>query len=219
MNKTIIAVVALILMSAAAVNASDGIPFQDLWDALEDLQDQIDEIELTPGPQGEQGIAGPGGPEGPAGPQGEQGIAGPGGPAGPQGEQGIAGPEGPEGPAGSDGRSVTIFKGTMQDPGDTRTHTIYNLPSHTSSHLELLVVVHDTNSNTNRMYHHGEYGWYRQWATAPVKQVLGTPINTGTGSYTLDTIATGNDIQVKVKYVGTTATNTDYTIIAKWFTG
>ena len=105
------------------------------------------------------------------------------------------------------------------NPGDTKTHTIYTLPGWTSSHLELLAVVHDINSDTNRLYHHGEYGWYRQWDTAPTKQVLGTPINAGTGTYTLETIASGNSIQVQVKHVGSYATNTKYRIIAKWFTG
>ncbi len=177
------------------------------------------------GPQGEQGPVGPQGEQGPVGPQGLQGEQGlPGadgavGPQGPQGEQGPAGPQGPQGEPGNDGRSVAIFTGTLLNPGDTQTHTIYDLPSHTSSHLELLAVVQDINSDTNRLYHHGEYGWYREWTNAPTKQVLGTPINAGTGSYTLETIASGNSIQVKVTYVGSYATNTDYRIIAKWMTG
>jgi|GEM_PF-4613028 len=177
------------------------------------------------GPAGADGAAGPQGPVGPAGADGAAGPQGPVGPAGadgavgPQGPKGDTGATGPQGPAGNDGRSVAIFTGSLLNPGDTQTHTIYTLPGWTSSHLELLAVVHDSNSDTNRLFHHGEYGWYRQWDTAPTMEVLGTPINQGTGSYTLETIASGNDIQVRVKYTGAYATNTDYRIIAKWMTG
>lgn len=122
----------------------------------------------------------------------------------------------PQSGPGSDGLSVAIINGTLLNPGDSKTHTLYDLSNHDSSYLELLAVVHDVNSNTNRLYHHGEYGWYREWYNPPTKQVLGTPINAGTGSYTINTVASGNSIQVVVKYTGSYSTNTNYQIIAKW---
>ncbi|PWB50058.1 MAG: hypothetical protein C3F06_13225 [Candidatus Methanoperedenaceae archaeon] len=216
---SIIALLAIILMTLAFApvvsaedQAEDGQPFKDLWDAIALLDGRIDNITLMPGPIGPVGPQGEVGPIGPVGPQGE---VGPIGPVGPQGEVGPAGPIGPQGPAGSDGLSATIFTGTLLNPGDTQTHTIYNLSNHQSSYLELIALVHDVNSDTNRLYHHGEYGWYREWYNAPTKQVLGTPINAGTGSYSLDTIASGNSIQVKVTYTGSYATNSEYRIIAK----
>jgi hypothetical protein len=117
-----------------------------------------------------------------------------------------------------DGRSVKVFTGTLLNPGDTATHTLYTQSNHDSSYLELLVLVHDGNSNTNRLYHHGEYAWYREWTNPPTKQVLGTPIDTSTGRYKVDTIASGNDIQVKVEQLASFpgSTNGHYTIIAKW---
>jgi len=66
------AIVILLFMNVAL--ATNGQPFQELWNAITDLQDQIDSIELIPGPPG------------PEGPQGEQGIQGEPGPQGPPGE-------------------------------------------------------------------------------------------------------------------------------------
>jgi len=277
---SIIAVIAIILLSlafapiAGAIETQNsGQPFQELWDAIKALGERVDNIELLPGPQGPVGPAGADGATGPMGPAGADGATGPMGPAGadgatgpmgpagadgatgpmgpagadgatgpmgpagadgatgpmgpagadgatgPAGEQGPKGDIGPQGPAGNDGRSVSIFTGTLLNPGDTQTHTIYSLPSHTSSHLEVLAVVHDVNSDTNRLFHHSESGWYREWTNDPTRDVMGIPINEGTGSYTLDTINSGNDIQVKVTYTGSYATNTKYRIIAKWMTG
>ncbi|MGB8215764.1 MAG: hypothetical protein WCE94_00520 [Candidatus Methanoperedens sp.] len=171
------------------------------------------------GPTGANGATGPQGPQGATGATGPQGATGAVGPQGPAGATGATGATGPQGPAGNDGRSVSIFTGTLLNPGDTQTHTIYTLSDHASSQLELLAVVYDVNSDTNRLFHHSEYGWYREWYNAPARDVMGTPINEGTGSYTLDTIASGNDIQVKVTYTGSYSTNTKYRIIAKWMTG
>ncbi len=265
----VVAVLAIILMSFAFVSVAsaeqneggtNGLPFQELWDAIRALGERIDNIQLIPGPQGPPGPAGPQGEVGPMGPQGEvgpmgpqgevgpmgpqgevgpmgpagevgpmgpqgevgpmglQGEVGPMGPAGPQGEVGPMGPAGPQGPAGNDGRTVVIFTGTLLNPGDTQTHTIYDLPGWTSSYLELMALAYDVNSDTHRLFHHGEYGWYRRWNLAPEVQVLGTPINGGTGDYTLETIASGNSIQVRVTYIGDIATNSEYTIIAKYMT-
>ncbi len=71
MKKIIISIIVIsILLTFKFTNASNGQPFQELWDAIFDLQQQITDIELTPGPQGEIGPTGPQGPVGPQGPEG-----------------------------------------------------------------------------------------------------------------------------------------------------
>ncbi|HEX3045251.1 MAG TPA: hypothetical protein VHY08_10870 [Bacillota bacterium] len=113
--------------------------------------------------------------------------------------------------------SMITFEQQRLENGETKTHTLYTLPSHRSSLLKLTVIVHDVNSNTNRKYFNAAYAWYRQWDTAPTKKVLATIFDDNTGSgpaqYHIDTIAAGNDIQVSISQSGFD-TNSYYTIIA-----
>ncbi len=54
MRKLVIITTAIVLLVAVNfVSASNGHPFQELWDAINGLQRQIDNIELIPGPPGE----------------------------------------------------------------------------------------------------------------------------------------------------------------------
>ncbi|OGY91582.1 MAG: hypothetical protein A3B31_00215 [Candidatus Komeilibacteria bacterium RIFCSPLOWO2_01_FULL_53_11] len=61
-----VAAIALLLSVnfAMAESATQGVPFQALWDAVDFLQGQIDSISLTPGPQGEPGQDGSNGTNG-----------------------------------------------------------------------------------------------------------------------------------------------------------
>jgi hypothetical protein len=81
--------IATLALSLQAKSQTQGGPFQELQDQIDDLQEQIENIELTPGPQGESGQ------QGIPGIQGETGPEGPPGPPGPQGETGPAGRPGP----------------------------------------------------------------------------------------------------------------------------
>ena len=89
----IIAVVVIALSGTVLVFGArnNGVPFNEIWEAIKGLQADIAEIELLPGPEG---------PVGPAGPQGEQGPQGDPGSAGSQGTPGETGPAGPQGPPG-----------------------------------------------------------------------------------------------------------------------
>lgn len=81
------------------VNAANGTPFDEIWEAIENLQAQIASVPAgSQGPQGEPGPAGPEGPTGETGPTGPQGDTGP---TGPQGPQGLQGPQGEPGSAGT----------------------------------------------------------------------------------------------------------------------
>jgi hypothetical protein len=142
---SIIAVIAIVLMSLAFAPIAgakeietvkdNGQPFQDLWDAIKALGERIDNIQLTPGPQGPAGADGAQGPIGPAGADGAQGPIGPAGadgaqgpigPAGADGAQGPVGPagadgaQGPVGPAGADGAQGPVgLQGPKGDTGAT----------------------------------------------------------------------------------------------------
>jgi len=111
----VLSVLALVLVSGTALAKSEnGVPFNDLWNAIAGLQEQINNIELLPGPQGEQGEHGPMGPQGP---QGEQGPIGATGLAGEQGPVGPQGDKGEHGEDGDDGSSLVLEDGNGQELG------------------------------------------------------------------------------------------------------
>gem|GEM_PF-5097542 len=172
------------------------------------------------GPAGATGATGATGPQGPAGPTGPQGPAGPTGPQGPQGPAGptgATGATGATGPAGNDGRNVAVNTGTTVNPGDVLDYVLYNQPGWNASHLEILVEAHDVNSETNRLYYHAEFATFQQWNTGVQIQNLATPVNSGTGGYSVSVYADGaNNIHVKFLH-STYATNTYVKIISKWF--
>jgi hypothetical protein len=156
---------------------------------------------------------------GSAGADGAPGAQGPAGPAGP------AGPQGPAGPAGiTDGQNVVTFTGTMLNPGDVATHTIFNQPGWSATHLEIIALIHDVNSDTFSASLDGKYLWIRNWDNAPHKQALQELVGgeryspSSPPSYDIQTINNGNDIQVQITQTTPFATNGVYTIICKWFT-
>lgn len=113
-------VVIAVLMPVGAMAASQGQPFKDVQNQINDLQQQMNTIELTPGPQGPQGEPGPVGPQGPkgdTGPQGATGSVGPQGPQGAQGPRGDSGPQGVPGPKGDTGPQG--LAGPMGPKGET----------------------------------------------------------------------------------------------------
>ena len=141
MNKReagIIAVVIIALSGTSFVFAgNEGVPFDELWNAIFGLQEDMDDLqntldlygqiaelqtkvdylesrltvlELVPGPLG------PAGPEGPTGPKGDTGEQGPIGPAGPEGDTGDTGPAGPEGPTGPKGDTGPQGPAGLGDP-------------------------------------------------------------------------------------------------------
>jgi len=94
----IIAVVIIALSGISfAYAATNGKPFNEIWDAIFGLQAAIKNIELLPGPAGEMG------PQGPKGETGEQGLIGPAGSDGPAGATGATGSKGDTGPPGPPG--------------------------------------------------------------------------------------------------------------------
>lgn len=57
----------IVTPALAKENQTNGTPFQELWEAIQDLQAQINNIVLTPGLEGPQGPQGEPGPQGPPG--------------------------------------------------------------------------------------------------------------------------------------------------------
>jgi len=137
MKKMYAGVAAIVLLLAVnfamAESATQGVPFQALWDAVDDLnarislevtnlQNQINNISLTPGPKGDKGDTGWEGPQGIQGIQGEPGIQGlqgeiglPGndGADGQQGQQGIQGEKGDQGLPGEPGQDAQHGAGNI----------------------------------------------------------------------------------------------------------
>ena len=67
------------VQQASAQGMTNGEPFDELWDAINQLQNDFVNIQVTDGitgPQGEQGLVGPQGPQGEQGLTGPQGLAG-----------------------------------------------------------------------------------------------------------------------------------------------
>ncbi|MFH1391192.1 MAG: hypothetical protein ABIH20_02665 [Candidatus Diapherotrites archaeon] len=67
----------LLIIGASTYGGTNGKPFEEIWNAIDNLQNQINNIELTTGPigpPGEQGSQGEQGPTGSEGPQGPPGI-------------------------------------------------------------------------------------------------------------------------------------------------
>lgn len=93
-----------------------------------------------------------------------------------------------------------IFKGRI-DNDQTRTFDILTLPGWRSSYIEVIALVQDVNSDTNRQFFHAEYGWYREWDTPP-KEVVLAKVEQNTGIYKIDTVANGNIIQVRLNQHG-----------------
>ncbi len=115
-----------------------------------------------------------------------------------------------------DGMKQLVFSGWLNDRQSV-TETIFSLPGWTSSVLRISVIVQDVNSNTNLRYFCSDYGWYRQWDDAPKHLELARQYDyqTGDAKYTIESLANGNEIQVKISQTGLTIV-TKYKILAEY---
>jgi hypothetical protein len=116
----------------------------------------------------------------------------------------------------SPGSTRRVFEGRI-DNGQTKTFDLYTLRSHRSSHLELLVMMHDINSDTFRLYQKTEYGCYKEWNNAPKIDALATVFRRAYSQdiYRAEVVAQGDTIQVRISQNGF-ATNTVYQIVATY---
>ena len=177
------------------------------------------------GPEGPIGQPGAVGADGQHGQPGADGQPGPTGAEGPPGSvgllglQGIMGPMGPTGPQGmNDTSTIKVFTGSLIDPGDEIDQLIYIQSSHRGSVVELTLLAHDLNSNTNYRYYYARTYWTRQWNNEPDKIDLITPIESGTGDpFDLEVsyYNSGNDIKIKLVHNISISTEVKYKIMVK----
>jgi hypothetical protein len=109
-----------------------------------------------------------------------------------------------------------VFEGRI-DNGQNLSFRLYSLRSHRSSHLDILVMMHDINSDTYRLYYKAEFGWFKEWDTPPKKDLLTQTYRKtyGTDIYRVDTVASGNDIYLTLAQSGF-ATNSVYLAVVKY---
>jgi len=116
----------------------------------------------------------------------------------------------------STGIVTQVFEGRI-DNGQNLSFNLYSLRSHRSSHLEILVMMHDINSDTFRLYYNAKFGWFREWDTAPKRDLLTQTYRKPYGNdiYQVDTVANGNDIHLTLGQSGF-ATNSVYLAVVKY---
>lgn len=109
-----------------------------------------------------------------------------------------------------------VFEGRI-DNGQNLSLKLYSLRSHRSSHLEILVMMHDINSDTFRLYYKAEFGWFKEWNNAPKRDLLAQTYRKtyGTDIYRVDTVANGDDIHLTLAQTGF-ATNSVYLAVVKY---
>ncbi len=106
-----------------------------------------------------------------------------------------------------------IFTGQLR-ANQTSVNTVFTLPGWTSAYLNVLVLAADVNSDTNSLYYSASYAWFRQWDQAPQSHLLQSNFNWGQGNYATASVASGNDILVKLSQLGFD-TVTKYQIITQ----
>ncbi|WP_205752797.1 LamG domain-containing protein [Cryptosporangium phraense] len=117
------------------------------------------------------------------------------------------------------GLMTLLFHGRI-DTGQSKTHTLFTLADHASAQVVVTVLMHDLNSNTNRLLFKAEYVVYREWTNAPKIDQLAQVYRKAYGQtvYAADLIAGGNDVQVRVSQSGF-ATNTVYKVLGQYLLG
>lgn len=117
------------------------------------------------------------------------------------------------------GLMTVLYHGRI-DTGQTKTHPLVTLPDHCSAQIELTVLMHNLNSNTNRLLVKAEYIAYREWTHAPKVDLLAQVYRKSYGTTTdsADVIASGNDVQTQVSQSGG-ATNTVYKGLGRYLLG
>jgi hypothetical protein len=136
------------------------------------------------------------------------------GPPGERGRDGARGPAGSQGQLPDAGTETRVFEGSMVEPGDTADHVIYSLPSHRGVVIDLCVLAHDLNSNTNYVYMDCRDYWTRQWTDAPQRIVLRDAITHGTGTLEVTYAARDHDMVVTMTHGVAYATNVSYKVVA-----
>lgn len=78
-------------------------------------------------------------------------------------------------------------------------------------------MMHDINSDTFRLYYNAKFGWFREWDTAPKRDLLTQTYRKPYGNdiYQVDTVANGNDIHLTLGQSGF-ATNSVYLAVVKY---
>ncbi len=114
------------------------------------------------------------------------------------------------------GLVTKVFEGSIK-LGQTLVFPLYTLGSRRCSHLEIVAMVQDTNSNSYKLYFKADYAWYRQWDHPPERFDLSFSYSKSLGqqNYTIDTIANGNDIQIKLSQTPMSADSV-YLIVARY---
>jgi hypothetical protein len=137
---------------------------------------------------------------------------------GPRGPRGARGPQGAQGENADDnGRTIEVFTGNLINPGDVADHLIYTQSSHSGSIVNITLLAHDINSNTNYRFYESKTYWTRTWNDSPTKIDLITPIEAGTGTpydLAVEHYNDGNDIKIKLTTNITFSTLLKYKIIA-----
>lgn len=114
--------------------------------------------------------------------------------------------------------SVKVFTGTTVNVGDQIEHVLFHQQNHSRSVVEIIVFIHDVNSDTYWRYSEGKYMWYREWTNTAQEITLGSPVNVGTGDplhYVIERFQNDNDISIRITQNTPIDTNTKYKIIAK----
>ncbi len=112
-----------------------------------------------------------------------------------------------------------IFEGQLKD-GQVVNLDLYNMNAGPhSSHLELLVLMHDTTFNVYRLYQKGEYACYRQTDTPPTIELLAQAYRKVYGFqdiYKAEVVADGVTIRVRLSQSGGGTTNSAYQIVVNY---
>ncbi len=96
--------------------------------------------------------------------------------------------------------------------GDGGTHTLLGLDTHRSVLIDVRVLVHDGNTNTNHRGLHAEYLVSRSWDFAPSIATMVTHYDYQQGyDVAVVTEAVGNDIQLRIEQTGGSAAAMLYT--------
>jgi hypothetical protein len=108
------------------------------------------------------------------------------------------------------------FTGSLLNPGDTASHTIFSMPGWTSRHLECSALAHDVNSDTSNVGFDGKYLIARNWDLAPKKFTL-HEVAGGDGGYAFSVGFSGNDVRITVTQTVGYDTNGYYKMICRWY--
>jgi hypothetical protein len=126
---------------------------------------------------------------------------------------------------GGDGTIVKVFEmhGETLNWNESKTWDVHNLGGYDNVHMEILGIVQETAGDAEH-FHHGEYFWYTH-AGVIKKAVIEDPtiwwhtMALGPQHYSIETVATGSTIQVRVTNVNLwhAALGTHCKIIVRYF--